>query len=219
VRLQKAVEFAKKCGELKRDEDARQLWAQVYPSLSEGKPGLLGAITARAEAQVLRLSALYALLDCSPKITVDHLRAALALWDYSERSAAWVFETGTGNKNADKILAALKAAGEKGLTKWQITGDVFSRHATKFEIDEALRLLHGLNLATCRQETTRGRTAERWSYQTQPREVSEESPPIKSKTADTSLSSHASPSQNASSREPTAVLSEVEAMPTGLLEL
>ena len=52
---------------------------------------------------------------------MQHLNAALALWDYCERSAAWVFEMGTGNKNADKILSALKAAGQKGLTKWEIT--------------------------------------------------------------------------------------------------
>ena len=76
---------------------------------------------------------------------VAHLRAALALWAYFDRSAGWVFESGTGSKNADRILAALKVAGEKGLTKWQITLEVFNRHATKFEIDEALRLLHGLS--------------------------------------------------------------------------
>jgi len=39
------------------------------------------------------------------------------LWDYCERSAARVFEIGTGNKNADRILAALTASAEKGLTK------------------------------------------------------------------------------------------------------
>ena len=106
----------------------------VYPKLSEGKPGLLGAITARAEAQVLRLSKLYALLDCSNMVEVDHLSAALALWAYCERSAGWVFESGTGNKNADRILAALKAAGKKGLTKWQITANVFNRNVPKLEL-------------------------------------------------------------------------------------
>src|SRR5262249_33228771 len=65
VRLRRAIEFAKNCGELKRDDAARELWAKIYPELSEGKTGLLGAITARAEAQVLRLSGLYAVLDCS----------------------------------------------------------------------------------------------------------------------------------------------------------
>jgi hypothetical protein len=89
------------------------------------------------------------------------LQAALALWDYSERSAAWIFENGSGNKNADKILAALKAAGRNGLTRLQITNEVFNRHATKFEIDEALRLLHSLKLAVAKLEGTATRPAER----------------------------------------------------------
>lgn len=67
---------------LMRDDAARGLWAAVYPSLSDGLPGLLGAATSRAEAQVLRLSAIYAVLDCSETIRVDHLQAALAVWDY-----------------------------------------------------------------------------------------------------------------------------------------
>jgi hypothetical protein len=218
-RLKKAIEFAKTTGELKRDDAARELWARVYPTLSEGKPSLLGAVVARAEAQVTRYSGTYALLDCSNKINVDHLKAALALWRYHENSARWIFETGTGEKNADRILAALKVADSQGLTKWQITNNVFNRHATKFEIDEGLRLLHGLNLARCKQENTGGRAAERWFYQVQPREVSEESTSIGVKTGDTSLSSHPLPSRNVSSGEPTTVSSEVEAMPTGLVEL
>jgi hypothetical protein len=78
-RLKEAVKFAKRPCQLKRDDKARDLWAKVYPGLSEGKPGLLGAITARAEAQVLRLSMIYALLDFSNVVRVEHLKAALAL--------------------------------------------------------------------------------------------------------------------------------------------
>jgi 5S rRNA maturation endonuclease (ribonuclease M5) len=196
--LKNAIGFAKQCDELKRGDAARELWAQVYPKLSEGKPGLLGAITARAEAQVLRSSCIYALLDCSNVVRVEHLKAALALWDYSERSAAWVFETATGNKNADKIRAALRVAREKGLTKWEITANVFSRNVPKFEIEEALRLLHDLKLATCKPEKTGGRPAERWFYQARGYEENEGSPFADRKTGDTSFSSYDQPSQNAS---------------------
>jgi DNA replicative helicase MCM subunit Mcm2 (Cdc46/Mcm family) len=171
-------------------------------TLSEGKPGLLGAITARAEAQVLRLSCIYALLDCSNAVGVDHLKAALALWRYCDESARWIFETGTGNKNADKILAALKAAGQKGLTRLQITNEVFNRHVTKFEIDEALRVTHSLKLAVRKLEDTATRPAERWIYKDQQREVCEESKPGDGETGDTSHSSHPPPSKNASSAEP-----------------
>src|SRR5207245_2095294 len=48
-----------------RDNEARELWYDIYAELSDGKPGLLGAVTSRAEAQVTRLACVYALLDRS----------------------------------------------------------------------------------------------------------------------------------------------------------
>ena len=201
ARLQKAIEFARYAGEVARSDEARSLWARIYPKLSEGKPGLLGAITARAEAQVLRLSVTYALLDSSSKVEVQHLNAALALWDYCEGSAAWAFEMGTSNKNADKILSALKAAGRNGMTKWEITANVFNRNATKHEIDEALRLLHHLKLASPKLEKTGGRSAERWFYQATKHEEYEETEETDRKRGDTSYSSSPQPSQDASSAE------------------
>src|SRR5262249_10290624 len=83
-----AVEFARQRGRLKMTAEARKLWHGVYPKLSEGQPGLLGAITARAEAQVIRLALIYALLDKSADIDIAHLQAALAVWEYCEASAA-----------------------------------------------------------------------------------------------------------------------------------
>ena len=160
--LHEALEFARGTDQITRTDAARKLWREVYPALSEGKPGLVGALTARSEAQVLRLSCIYALLDRSPLVDIAHLRAALEVWRYCEDSARFIFESGTGNKHADRILQALRVADESGLSKTEIVHDVFNRHATRFEIDEALRLLHGLNLAHCRQENTRGRPVERW---------------------------------------------------------
>lgn len=93
-----------------------------------------------------------------------HLKAALACWRYAEASARWIFETGTGNKVADRILAALIQAGVTGLTKTQIVHDLFNRNVTKFTIDEALRLLHHLEVAECEMESTKGRPAERWFF-------------------------------------------------------
>jgi hypothetical protein len=212
AQLRSAVDFAKDFVEIRRDPEAKKLWSNIYPDLSEGKPGMLGAIIGRAEAQVMRLSAIYALLDKSTLIRPEHHHAAMAVWRYCENSARWIFETGTGNKNADRIYAALRAAGQKGLTKLQITNDVFNRHATKFEIDEALRLLHGLKRATCRCEVTAGRPAERWFYIPQPREQSEQSASESLQRADSSHSSPPAASENGSSDEP-------DARPKGLLEL
>jgi hypothetical protein len=101
-RLGGALSFAKRLndlgnlnsdhhGELYRDKEAGALWKDVYESLTEDRPGMLGAATSRAAAQVLRLQCLYALLDCSPVVHIQHVLAALALWDYSVRSAEFLF--------------------------------------------------------------------------------------------------------------------------------
>ena len=59
-----------------RDEDTEALWEEIYPELSAGGPGLLGAITARAAPQVMRLACTYAALDRTYVISRSHLDAA-----------------------------------------------------------------------------------------------------------------------------------------------
>jgi hypothetical protein len=76
---------------LGRTEAARQLWHERFPVLSQG-PDVYGAATSRAEAQVLRLSAIYAALDRSALIEAAHLQAALAVWDYCQASARLFFD-------------------------------------------------------------------------------------------------------------------------------
>jgi hypothetical protein len=111
----------------------------------------------------MRISAIYALLDKSRLIRREHLEAAIALWEYCQQSARWIFGTSTGDRNADKILTALRHA-PKGMTKTQINVDVCNRHASSAEIDEALRLLHGLNMVRCEIETTAGAPLQRWFF-------------------------------------------------------
>jgi hypothetical protein len=131
-----------------------------------------GAVIGRAEAQVMRLSAIYALLDKSRLIRPEHHLAAMALWKYCEESARWIFGTSTGNRNADKILVALRHA-PTGMTKTEISVEVFNRHASSADIDEALRLLHGFNMAGYRAERSDGAPIQRWFFADGNRELSE----------------------------------------------
>src|SRR5215831_8961830 len=85
-KLQAAIDFARKQKRLSWDAEARKRWHAVYPDLSAARPGLLGAVIARAEAQVVRLATIYALLDCSAQIRTEHLEAALALWKFCQDS-------------------------------------------------------------------------------------------------------------------------------------
>lgn len=161
--LRAAVDLAKRLGptELRRDTEARALWHEVYPALSEGRPGLLGAVTSRAEAQAMRLALIYALLDESQEIRRAHLRAALELWRYADASARFIFGDALGDPVADEILAALRAA-SAGLTRTQISKELFGRHRQAADISRALGSLAERGLVTCQMEGTLGRSAERW---------------------------------------------------------
>ncbi|MCX6590784.1 MAG: DUF3987 domain-containing protein [Acidobacteria bacterium] len=160
--LRKALAFARTAGRIRRSSEAAELWHEVYGPLSEGKPGTFGAITGRAEAQVVRLSLLFAVLDESPVITVRHLRAALAAWQYCSDTARWIFGDALGDPTADALLARLKAA-PSGMTRTELS-DAFGRNKSAQEIGRALAVLKNARLADAQTETTEGRPIERWFY-------------------------------------------------------
>jgi hypothetical protein len=155
-----ALKFAETMDAIARDDEARRLWIAEYRRLSEGRPGLLGAMTARAEAQVMRLALLYALLDKARAIGEAHLRAALALWDYALASARYIFGAALGDPVADAILHALRAT-PGGMTRTDIS-NLFGRNKSAGDLDRALSRLQSLNLVRRESESTEGRTAERW---------------------------------------------------------
>jgi hypothetical protein len=70
-------------------------------------------VTARHEAQVARLSLIYALADRSDVIGTEHLEAAIAFADYARRSVVWALGDSTGNRHADVLLSML-SEGEIG---------------------------------------------------------------------------------------------------------
>jgi hypothetical protein len=162
-RLRLAVEWVQGQGELRfrRDPAAAELWNEHYSILSQARSGLRATATGRAEAQVLRLSALYAALDRSPIIQLPHLQAALALWDYCSYSAGSLFGSSVADSVADRILEALQAA-DHGLTRKQIR-DLFHGHLGSSSIDQALEKLRSLGLATYRYVPGRGRYTTLWS--------------------------------------------------------
>lgn len=131
------------------------MWHEVYAHLSRDRGGLFGALTSRAEAHVLRLSCIYALLELSDTIRRPHLEAALALWKYCEDSARLIFGNAVGNHVADQILKALKSA-PQGLTREELR-NLFGRHRSSGEISIALQILIEGDLVRCREEETGGR--------------------------------------------------------------
>jgi hypothetical protein len=137
-KLKLAIEAARKIGRLTRSEEARALWHEVYPKLTGNRAGSFGAITSRAEAQVLRLSMIYALLDGSLQIELRHLKAALECWRYCQDSALCIWGDFTQGELAEKIRVALTVAGVVGLTRSQLNNALGGR-ITADEFDPELR--------------------------------------------------------------------------------
>jgi hypothetical protein len=160
--LKHGVEYAVSLGdhEFRRNDEARTIWHSIYEELSEGKPGLFGAVISRAEAQVMRIACLYALLDKSPEIRREHLLAALAVWKYCEGSAQYIFGNALGDPLVDTLLSRLRAA-PQGMTKTELNA-ALGRNRKADEINQALTLLSDRGLARVKVEDTQGRPAERW---------------------------------------------------------
>jgi hypothetical protein len=159
-RMSAATDHARRMGDtrVQWDDAAAALWRSKYADLSEGKPGLLGAVTSRAEAHVVRLALIYALLDCVRQISVEHLRAALAVWDYCSASARFIWGDALGDPTADEIRRALAAT---KLSRTEIR-DLFGRNLTAEEIDRALAVLASMGLARSWAETSGGRPVTWW---------------------------------------------------------
>jgi hypothetical protein len=163
--LQQAIDFASQSDVIGRDPAASRLWASVYGDLSAGEQGLVGALTSRAEAHVLRLSVMYALLDCSASVRPEHLRAALAFWNYCQATVHYVFGDAVGDPIADRIIQALWSA-PAGLTRSELH-HVFSKNLPVARLDAALGVLQSNGRAVrqvvpASSEDGLGRPAEIW---------------------------------------------------------
>ena len=152
-RTKQVVEFAKKTGRVTMVKEAAEAWAAAYPEVSADRPGLLGAVIARGEAQVIRLALIYALLDQRDKIDVVHLDAAMAVWAYAEESAIRIFGDSLGDPIADEILLALRRG---NLSRTDIHS-LFGRNRSGNQIAAALNLLLKTGRAKFETRHTGGR--------------------------------------------------------------
>ena len=129
----------------------------MYPHLTRDRYGLAGILCSRAEAQVLRLSLIYALLDGDMAIRRPHLDAALALWDYAERSTSYIFGHRTGDHVADAIMGEVS---HEAVSRNAIYSDLFGRHVRRNRIDAAIDELIAHGMVRTRMESTGGRPVE-----------------------------------------------------------
>lgn len=159
-RLMDIVQRAKKIGEMKRSPSASVLWREAYPLLVAEKRGLWDAATSRAEAQVLRLSMLYALLDGSSTIDLPHLRAALALWRYCDESARLIFIPDGGEDGTLEAKIRHIVCEHPGIMRTQLR-DAISHKIKAADLERALSWLAGRGEIERHFSAENGRKCER----------------------------------------------------------
>jgi hypothetical protein len=99
-------------------------------------------------------------------ITQEHIRAALALWDYAIESVKYIWGDSLGNKMADKILNFIKDAGAGGLTRTQLNKNLNGKVVQK-DIEKALTIIANDNQAAKRMEDKGDiKDTEIWTYHT-----------------------------------------------------
>ena len=158
--MRAAMDVAHKTTLLRRDGEAAEMWRAVYPALTTERSGMIGSLTARAEAQVLRLSLIYAVLDQADAITRQHLEAALAVWQYCEDSVRFIFGDATGNPIADRIFAALRST-PSGMAQDEL-GSLFGKNSAA-KLHTALDELIRAGRIASQREETRGRPRTVWT--------------------------------------------------------
>lgn len=157
--LAAAIQKAGRIDLMTRDARANELWFEIYEDLSEGGFGLMGAVTSRAEAQVMRLAAVYAAIDGAAQIGEAHLSAALGIWDYCEASAMYVFGDSLGDPVADGALRKVRENGEMSQSDIR---DAFGRNISAAQLERALEQLMKAGKVTRAVQPTGGRPATIW---------------------------------------------------------
>lgn len=160
AQIREALNTARQIGLVERTPKASELWSSMYKELAAERPDLLGAATNRAAPQVLRVSMINALANRSADIRPEHLMAAREVWRYAYDSARYVIGDAR-DPSGEKILKAIRDAGEHGLSKTQIH-DRVGRHMRRSEIDGALFELEAAGHITKVRVKTPGRPKEVW---------------------------------------------------------
>jgi hypothetical protein len=160
-RINSALETGARVGKLTFSSRADEQWKELYRVLSSEERGVVGAVTSRGEAQVLRLSGVFALLDKSAEVRPEHLDAAAAVWKYCRESATVIFGSGQRSSLEDQIFKLLLDSAN-GLNRTEIS-EAFDNHRSGESISEALRKLEGEGRVKRITKPTKGRPAEVWS--------------------------------------------------------
>jgi hypothetical protein len=144
--------------------DAGRLYVDAYERLTAEHDGLYGVVTSRAEVQVIRIAMIYACLDGSSTIDLQHLYAAFAVWNYCDSSAKLLFGGTAIDPLEDRVMRAL-LAGPKSTTELH---EHLGNHATSAALSTALARLEKQGRIESAMQPTGGRPRIVWRLRDEP---------------------------------------------------
>lgn len=145
--MREALELARTRKAVPLSREAAHMWTSMYAEVESRDPlGVVGDLTSRASAHILRLALIYALGDGAAQVGPEHLTAARALWDYSEASVTFIYGDRLSDPVAQRLLEALRAAGVEGLPARK-QFEVLGGNVNAERREAAVRLLVRMGLA------------------------------------------------------------------------
>jgi hypothetical protein len=164
------VEQAQNLGRVRFSQDATLLWKEKYEEQELDEPGgVLETVIARSGNHTQRLALIYALADGSSTIEVEHLNAALAVWDYCRATAAHVFKDRPAVQKGDsakrdrlkiRITEYLYQNGEVGKTQLRKGA---TSHSNESEFQAAVDELREQGVISARWVKTSGADSQKFS--------------------------------------------------------
>jgi hypothetical protein len=147
----------------RKTPEAKNYWDQLYRRLNAQKRNsTIDDVLARDTAHILKLALIYAICDQVTDIRTQHIEAAVAVADFCQNSARWIFGQATGNKLANNILWELRRT-PGGLTRTDISSTVCYGNTPKTQLDRAFTDLIQNGLARMATEKAeKGQIIERW---------------------------------------------------------
>ena len=112
VVFQEALKKAMERELLVLDAEADQAWDSIYAAVSPQGKGSYRSMTTRGVPNVVRLALVYALLDESKFIQLNHLKAAVEIWRYNEDSVMYLYKGEGKAQMTREMLAAEKIENE-----------------------------------------------------------------------------------------------------------
>lgn len=147
------------------DPKADAMWCEggLYHSLSVPRPGLYGAATQRRAQHVRRLAVIFAVIDRVFYVGPEHLTAAMAIWDYCDRTAAHMWGSPKLEGDLGRLIAFVESA-KDGVTRTDISRKVFGGHANSRELDRLIAQAQASGEIVYRKVKTGGAPRHEWVH-------------------------------------------------------